>query len=359
MKASPRKPPLPSKDELVAFISGRPGKIGTREIARAFSMKNTDRVALKRMLRELADEGRIERRRKRLHRPGVLPQVVVADVSGRDADGELIAVPTEWDEAEHGPAAKIRIRVARRARPAELAGVGDRALLRVEETDDEKDAVRYNGRVIKLIGRAKQRVLGIFRSSAMGGGRLEPIDKKQLGHELLIPAGAEGEASDGELVAAEVTPRRSGYGLAGARVKERLGSLAGERAISLIAIHAHSIPHVFPTAALAEAEAARPAPLAAREDWRTMAIPRTPGGSSSRSRSLTSLTMCTPDPSWIGKLCCVEIRFISRTGSSRCCRSASRMIFARSARERTAPRSAFAWSSAQMGVSVPIVFIAC
>ena len=272
MKASPRKPPLPSKDELVAFISGRPGKIGTREIARAFSMKNTDRVALKRMLRELADEGRIERRRKRLHRPGVLPQVVVADVSGRDADGELIAVPTEWDEAEHGPAPKIRIRIARRARPSELAGVGDRALLRVEETDDEKDAVRYNGRVIKLIGRAKQRVLGIFRSSVMGGGRLEPIDKKQLGQELLIPAGAEGEASDGELVAAEVTPRRSGYGLAGARVKERLGSLAGERAISLIAIHAHSIPHVFPTAALAEADAARPAPLAAREDWRDLPL---------------------------------------------------------------------------------------
>jgi hypothetical protein len=80
-----------------------------------------------------------------------------------DADGELIAVPTEWDEAEHGPAPKIRIRVARRARPAELAGVGDRALLRVEETDDEKDAVRYSGRIIKLIGRAKQRVLGIFR----------------------------------------------------------------------------------------------------------------------------------------------------------------------------------------------------
>ena len=272
MKASPRKPPLPSKDELVAFISGRPGKIGTREIARAFSMKNTDRVALKRMLRELADEGRIERRRKRLHRPGVLPQVVVADVSGRDADGELIAVPTEWDEAEHGPAPKIRIRVARRARPAELAGVGDRALLRVEETDDEKDAVRYSGRVIKLIGRAKQRVLGIFRSSAMGGGHLEPIDKKQLGQELLIPAGAEGEAADGELVAAEVTPRRSGYGLAGARVKERLGSLAGERAISLIAIHAHSIPHVFPTAALEEAEAATPASVAAREDWRDLPL---------------------------------------------------------------------------------------
>ena len=35
-----------------------------------------------------------------------------------------------------------------------------------------------------------------------------------------------------------------------ARVTERLGSLTTERAVSLIAIHAHSIPHVFPAAAL-------------------------------------------------------------------------------------------------------------
>src|SRR5204863_6104612 len=86
MKPPRTRPRLPTKDELVAFISTRPGKTGTREIARAFSMKNADRVTLKRMLRELADEGRIERRRKKLHRPGVLPPVVVADVSARDAD---------------------------------------------------------------------------------------------------------------------------------------------------------------------------------------------------------------------------------------------------------------------------------
>ncbi len=271
MKPSRSKPALPSKDELVAFISGQAGKIGTREIARAFSLKNADRIALKRMLRELADEGRIEHRRKRLHRPGILPQVVVADVTGRDADGELIAVPTEWDEAEHGPAPRIRVHIARRARPTEVAGVGDRALLRVEEARDDNDAVRHSGRVIKLIDRAKQRVLGIFRSSATGGGRLQPIDKKQLGQELIIPAGAEAEAADGDLVAVEVT-QRTGYGLAGARVKERLGSLASERAISLIAIHAHSIPHVFPSAALEEAERMKPATLGSREDWRDLPL---------------------------------------------------------------------------------------
>ena len=51
---------------------------------------------------------------------------------------------------------------------------------------------------------------------------------------------------DGDLVAVEVAQSRRGVGLPVARVTERLGSLASERAVSLIAINAHQIPHVFP-----------------------------------------------------------------------------------------------------------------
>ena len=53
---------FPSTDAIVAFIRAYPGKIGTREIAREFGLKNADRVALKRLLRELADEGIIQKR---------------------------------------------------------------------------------------------------------------------------------------------------------------------------------------------------------------------------------------------------------------------------------------------------------
>ena len=121
------QPGIPSKDDLLAFIRAQAGKVGTREIARAFKLKNADRATLKRMLRELGDEGRLERRRKKLHHAGTLPSVVLAEITGRDADGELIAVPTEWDEEAFGEAPKIRIATTRRARPGEAAGVGDRA----------------------------------------------------------------------------------------------------------------------------------------------------------------------------------------------------------------------------------------
>jgi len=257
---------LPPTAEILAFIRAQPGKAGTREIARAFGLKNVLRAELKQVLRDLADEGAIEKRRRKLHHPGALPSTVLADVTARDPDGDLIATPDEWDEEVHGPAPKIRIHVPRKMRPGEAAGLGDRVLLRVEETEEE-DGIRHRGRVIKIIDHPKHRVLGIFRKNPHGGGRLEPVDKKMLGKEIVIPPGATDDAEDGDLVAVE-TRRIARFGPPTGRVMEKLGSLASERAVSLIAINAHSIPHVFRRETLQEAEAAKPATLSGREDWR-------------------------------------------------------------------------------------------
>ena len=41
-----KAPQIPSKDDLLAFIGQQTGKVGTREIARAFGLKNADRVVL-------------------------------------------------------------------------------------------------------------------------------------------------------------------------------------------------------------------------------------------------------------------------------------------------------------------------
>jgi ribonuclease R len=256
---------LPSREELLAFIRERSGKVGTREIARAFGAKNADRAALNRMLRDLADGGHIDRRHKRLHQAGTLPPVVVADITGRDGDGELLARPTEWDEDAHGTPPVIHIITSRRARPGEAAGVGDRTLVRIEG----RGGAETSGRVIKLLDRAKHRVLGIYRGLPGGGGRLVPIDKKQLGRELAIAADRSAGAVDGDLVAVEVS-RHGRLGLPTGSVVERLGSLKSERAVSLIAIHAHDIPHIFPRPTIDEANAAGPAPLAGREDWRAL-----------------------------------------------------------------------------------------
>lgn len=261
---------FPTRDAIVAFIRAYPGKIGTREIAREFGLKNAARVELKRMLRELADEGAIARKGRAVREPATLPPTVLVDITSRDADGELIATPAEWDEADGTPP-KIRIHTPRRPLPGTAAGVGDRALLRIEKIETEGETPGYRGRIVRVLENARARLLGIYRALPNGGGRLIPVDKKQAGRELNIAASDSNGAEDGDLVSVDLI-RTRGFGLGSGKVKERLGSLSSEKAVSLIAIHSHDIPQAFSRDALKEAEDAKPATLQGREDWRNVPL---------------------------------------------------------------------------------------
>ncbi|MFY9629471.1 MAG: ribonuclease R, partial [Methylocystis sp.] len=73
---------LPSREDILAFLArekeamrkaGGGGKIGKREIARAFGIKGADKIELKRLLGELSAQGAIEKRGKSLAKPGALP----------------------------------------------------------------------------------------------------------------------------------------------------------------------------------------------------------------------------------------------------------------------------------------------
>ncbi|MBL8587312.1 MAG: ribonuclease R [Methylobacteriaceae bacterium] len=267
--------PALSRESVLDFITreGGPGgaaNIGKRDIARAFGLDGAGRIALKKILKELERDGAIGRRRKTLHKPGELPAVVLADITGRDEDGELIATPVEWDE-EHGAPPRIRVKTPRRPRPGEpTPGVGQRALLRVEP-ESEPDEAPYAGRVIRILERARARLLGVYRRTAFGEGRILPIDKKNAQRELVVPEGAERNAVDGDLVAYDA--RREGrFGPLAGIVTEVVGALKSEKAVSLIAIRSHGLPDEFRRKTLQEAEAARPAPLKDREDWRNLPL---------------------------------------------------------------------------------------
>ncbi len=275
---------LPSREEVLAFIAREraaadkndgaiPAKIGKREIARAFGVTGADRIALKRLLKELESDGAVERRGKTLRKAGALPDVVLADVIARDRDGDLIAEPVEWDVVEYGPAPRILVRTPRKPRPGEpIPGLNDRALLRVEQARHvERGEPPYAGRVLKLVSKARAQVLGVFRALPDGGGRLIPIVKKGQPSELDIPKGAEGGAVDGDLVSVDLQRDRR-FGLPLAKVREKLGSVKSEKAISLIAIHTHNIPNEFRSDTLAEAASAREATMDLREDWRGLPL---------------------------------------------------------------------------------------
>ncbi|ASY62424.1 3'-to-5' exoribonuclease RNase R [Sinorhizobium sojae CCBAU 05684] len=261
---------VPPRDVLLRFIAENPHQASKREIAKAFGLKGEARVELKALLRSLEEDGLVEKKRKSLIRPGGLPPVTVLDITIRDVDGELIGRPAEWlDDEGVAPAVLIKqSSVAKAKGKAPVAGLGDRVLAKIFPAK-ERGGPAYTGRVIKVLDKRKDAVLGVFRSTPGGGGRLMPIDKR--GEEVLVEPNFTGDAADGDLV--EVHLARLGrYGLPRAQVQSVIGSVASEKAISMIAIHAHGIPHVFPERVLKEADAAEPATMAHREDWRSLPL---------------------------------------------------------------------------------------
>jgi ribonuclease R len=253
---------FPTREDILAYIAEHPGRTGKRDIARAFGVKGTGaRIALRDLLAELTEAGTVERQRKRLARPGELPTVSVLEVTGRDRDGELTAAPAEWPP-ENGEAPQIVLASSRGKVAA--PGIGDRILARLAPGD--ADGPAYVARVIKVLARKPMTTIGVVR---IGGRetRIEPVDRK--GRELILDDA--GTAREGDLVSVATT-RSRGRGLDHARIVETIGSMTSEKAVSLIAIHAHGILHVFPPEALAEAERARPAPRQGREDWRKLAL---------------------------------------------------------------------------------------
>lgn len=255
----------PSRDEILRYIAENPDRAGKRDIAKAFALRGEDRIWLKDVLRDLQDEGLLTKERKRLARVGALPHVAVLDIFGRDADGVLLAHPTE--AIGNGEPPVIAIRVSRGGN-GPTPGIGDRVLAKTFPTDDPAGPA-YTGRVMKIFEKRTDAVLGVFRVLKDGTFRIEPVERRQP--ELVVDKEFQNGAKNGDLV--EVEPARaSRYGLPRAKVLAVLGSLTSEKAVSMIAIHAHDIPHIFPADVIAEAEAVKPATLAGREDWRELPL---------------------------------------------------------------------------------------
>ena len=67
---------LPSKAEILDWISAHPTQNSKREIAKAFGIKGATRIDLKRLLKELESEGHLEKRHKTYRDPDRLPRWV-------------------------------------------------------------------------------------------------------------------------------------------------------------------------------------------------------------------------------------------------------------------------------------------
>src|SRR6218665_1269331 len=103
-RSSRPTPGLPSRQQILAFIEESPEPAGKREIAREFGLKGQEKIQLKALLKDMADEGLSDGKRTAFHRMGGVPRVTVLRVVSIE-DGEAFAIPTSWapDDATPPP----------------------------------------------------------------------------------------------------------------------------------------------------------------------------------------------------------------------------------------------------------------
>src|SRR4051812_7771402 len=248
--ARKRNAELPSRKQILDFIASSDQPAGKREIARAFGLSGQTKIDLKRLLKDMADEGLIDSSPGRaFHQSGGVPKVTVLRVQSVDDSGAVWAVPEQW----HAETPPPKLRVLERDRRSAL-GIGDRVLCRTEERGDG-----FIAHPMKKLERSAELALGVVKQE---GTRfwLSPVDKKER-RELFISDLKDAEV--GDLVLCEVSGRPPRVS---ARVDAVLGDPFAPRSFSLIAIHKHGLWHEFSQAAIDEAHRVSKQPLGERED---------------------------------------------------------------------------------------------
>ncbi len=253
---------LPDADTILKLLRSASDALPTREIARTFALKGSQRSELRHRLHELEAAGRIERVQGRRWRPAdTLPPVAVLEVVAVDSDGELQVKPV--DSAAGAPLPEIEVMRAPRSMTA--PGLGDRFLARLSPRGDN----RYTAKPLRAAESEAETIVGQYRTGN-DGGRILPLERGRQ-TELAVAPTNNVEAQDGDLVVIEVIPARR-QGMTQARIVENIGAGDAPGAISRIAIHRAGIPDRFPDAVTAEADAAQPPVLGDRVDLRELPL---------------------------------------------------------------------------------------
>jgi ribonuclease R len=123
----------------------------------------------------------------------------------------------------------------------ESAMDGDQVVVRVEGRPRGRSPV---GRVIKVLDRAHETVVGTFRRSR-SFGVVYPRNRRISG-EILVAQGDERKAEEGDVVVARITTFGSGKMASMGRIETVLGK-SGEAGVDVLSvIHDHGLPSAFP-----------------------------------------------------------------------------------------------------------------
>ncbi len=245
-------------DSILAALSHARGPMTPAELSGRLEVGEAS-AEFERSLAELEHSGRIVRNRAGLLLVSARANLLSGRVQGhRDGFGFLIRDDGGPDLVlpEHQMISVLH---------------GDRVLARPAGEDRRG---RPLGEIVEVIEHRTNRLVGRLLNER--GVTIVVPEDQRISHDILVPPGATGGAAHGQVVVVEIVQQPQRHVQPVGRVIEVLGAIEDPGMEIEIAVRKFAVPHEFPPAALAEAEAlpghVEPRDLAGRADLRDVPL---------------------------------------------------------------------------------------
>ena len=230
-----------TRDQVLALMRERVHHpAGIRELLQTLKVPRDERASFKRHIKSLVSSGDlIQIRGHRFGLPEKMDLYVgrlqthpagygfVTPERPLDSGGDIYISGPHLNEAMHG----------------------DRVVVRIERV---KEGGRAEGRIIRILERSNEWIVGRYDRSDDGMGYVVPFDRRVL-MDIFVPSGQEGGASPGEMVVVELTRWPTSTRGAIGRVAEVLGDIDAPGVDTEIIIRKYGIPDAHSSEAVNEA----------------------------------------------------------------------------------------------------------
>ncbi len=256
---------MPSRDQLLRQIREQVHHPATaRELIRVLNIPREERTTFKRHLKSLVNDGALVLVRGTRYGVADRMDLIVGRLETHPSGFGFVTPERKIEDL------KGDVYVA--APNVKEALHGDRVVVRVERHHPDG---RVEGRIVQILERRNETVVGRFERDDSGLSFVQPFDKRVL-TDIHIPLGEDGGADAGEMVTVEVTkwgtPTRGPVG----RVVEVLGDLDDPGVDIEIILRKHAIPDEHAAEAVQEArrigDTVKERDIKGRTDFRDRAI---------------------------------------------------------------------------------------
>ena len=232
-----RKVKIPSEDAVLDYLRhSRRGPMKAKEIAKGMDVAPRNFRDFRLVLRGMLERGRLYRVKGQRY---AVPEKANL-VAGRLAitqKGDGFVAPDTGGQDVFVPGLSL-----------ESAMDGDQVVVRVEGRPRGRSPV---GRVIKVLDRAHETVVGTFRRSG-SFGVVHPRNRR-ISREILVAQGDQAKASEGDVVVARITTFGSGKMGPTGRIETVLGKSSDPGVDILSVIHDYGLPLAFPDSVVSAA----------------------------------------------------------------------------------------------------------